>query len=59
LELTNPSVFFRCSLDLSTLEPEKTHELWLDLEDGAGKIFLLVTISGKSEGTDLLEQVPI
>ncbi len=50
---------FRCSLDLSTLEPEKTHELWLDLEDGAGKIFLLVTISGKSEGTDLLEQVSI
>ena len=47
---------FRCSLDLSTLEPETTHELWLDLEDGAGKIFLLVTISGKSEGSDLTDQ---
>jgi len=32
-----------------------THELWLDLEDGAGKIFLLVTISGKSEGSDLTD----
>jgi hypothetical protein len=40
-------------LDLSTLETEKTHELWIDLEDGAGKLFLLVTISGKTHGTDL------
>ena len=37
------------------MEPEKTHELWLDLEDGAGKIFLLVTVSGKSQGSDLSE----
>ena len=47
---------FRCSLDLSTLEPEQTHELWLELEDGAGKIFLLVTISGKTYGSDLSDE---
>ncbi len=35
------------------MEAEKTHELWLDLEDGAGKLFLLITISGKTYGTDL------
>ena len=41
---------------MSTLEPEQTHELWLDLEDGAGKIFLLVTISGKTYGSDLTDE---
>jgi hypothetical protein len=41
---------------LSNLESEKTHELWLDLEDGAGKIFLLVTISGKTYGSDLSDE---
>ena len=38
------------------MEAEKTHELWLDLEDGAGKLFLLITISGKSYGTDLSDE---
>ena len=36
----------RTSLDLSGLQREKTHQIWLNLEDGAGKLFLLVTISG-------------
>ncbi|XP_063222777.1 multiple C2 and transmembrane domain-containing protein isoform X3 [Bacillus rossius redtenbacheri] len=36
----------RCVLDLSQLEREKTHRLWLELEEGAGSIFLLLTISG-------------
>ena len=43
-------------MDLSKLEPEKTNELWLDLEDGAGKLFLLITISGKTHGTDLTDE---
>lgn len=38
--------FFRCSIDLSHLEREKTHRIKQDLEDGAGTIFLLLTISG-------------
>ena len=38
------------------MEAEKTHELWLDLEDGAGKLFLLITISGKTYGTDLSDE---
>ncbi|XP_076679201.1 multiple C2 domain and transmembrane region protein isoform X5 [Andrena cerasifolii] len=36
----------RATIDLATLERETTHRLWRDLEDGAGNIFLLLTISG-------------
>ena len=38
----------RCSIDLSKLEHELTHELWVDLEEGTGKLFLLLTISGRT-----------
>ena len=38
----------RCSVDLSKLEHEKTHQLWVDLEEGTGKLFLLLTISGRA-----------
>ena len=36
----------RTVIDLATLERETTHRLWRELEDGAGSIFLLLTISG-------------
>ena len=36
----------RVQVELSTLAWETTHQLWLNLEDGAGKLFLLITISG-------------
>ncbi|XP_072160586.1 multiple C2 and transmembrane domain-containing protein isoform X2 [Bemisia tabaci] len=36
----------KCSIDLSQLEREKTHKIKKDLEDGAGSIQLLLTISG-------------
>ncbi|XP_067136753.1 multiple C2 and transmembrane domain-containing protein-like isoform X5 [Centruroides vittatus] len=36
----------RCTIDLSSLTPEKTHNIWQELEDGAGSIYLLITISG-------------
>ncbi|XP_039277384.1 multiple C2 and transmembrane domain-containing protein isoform X3 [Nilaparvata lugens] len=36
----------RCAIDLSQLEREKTHRIKQDLDDGAGAIFLLLTISG-------------
>ena len=39
-------LIYRCSIDLSRLEREKTHRIWQDLEEGAGSIFLLLTISG-------------
>nr|CAD7400845.1 unnamed protein product [Timema cristinae] len=35
-----------CSIDLTKLEREKTHRIWQELEEGAGSIFLLLTISG-------------
>ena len=38
----------RCSVDLSKLEHEKTHQIWVDLEEGTGKLFLLVSISGRA-----------
>ncbi|XP_056638791.1 multiple C2 and transmembrane domain-containing protein isoform X6 [Diorhabda sublineata] len=36
----------RCVLDLTTYEREKTHNIWQELEDGAGSLHLLLTISG-------------
>ena len=39
---------FRAVIDLSNLEREKTHTIEQPLEDGAGLIKLLVTISGTS-----------
>ncbi|XP_076054770.1 multiple C2 domain and transmembrane region protein isoform X2 [Oratosquilla oratoria] len=36
----------RCNLELSQFEREQTHQIWAELEDGAGSIFLLFTISG-------------
>jgi hypothetical protein len=39
-------LIYRCIIDLSRLEREKTHRIWQDLEEGAGCIFLLLTISG-------------
>ena len=38
---------------MSTLEHEETHDKWVDLEDGAGKIHLLLTITGR-RSSDLL-----
>lgn len=37
---------FRCVIDLMTLERERTHSIWQELEDGAGSLHLLLTISG-------------
>lgn len=36
----------RCTIDLTNFEREKTHRICQELEDGAGSIFLLLTISG-------------
>lgn len=36
----------RCLIDLTTLEREKTHSMWRELEDGAGQLHILLTISG-------------
>ena len=38
----------RCSIDLSKLEHEQTHQITVDLEEGTGKLFLLLTISGRT-----------
>jgi hypothetical protein len=37
---------FRATIDLSGIEKEKTHTIVKELEDGAGTIKLLLTISG-------------
>jgi len=36
----------RCSMNLNTLEKEKSHEVWLDLEDNQGSLFLIVAVTG-------------
>ncbi|CAH0552190.1 unnamed protein product [Brassicogethes aeneus] len=36
----------RTGINLAGLEREKTHSLWKELEDGAGSLHLLLTISG-------------
>ena len=38
----------RCSVDLSKLEHERTHQMWVPLEEGTGELFLLLTISGRT-----------
>lgn len=37
--------FPRCTIDLSQLEKEKTHELWQQLECGQGSLHLLITLN--------------
>jgi len=37
-------------VNVSELATEETHNLWLDVEGGEGKVNLLVTISGTSRG---------
>lgn len=45
----------RCAIDLSRLEREKTHNIWQDLEDGNGSIFLLLTISGTTQSETITD----
>ncbi|XP_030040567.2 multiple C2 and transmembrane domain-containing protein isoform X5 [Manduca sexta] len=45
----------KCTIDLSTLEREKTHSIWKDLEDGNGQIFLLLTISGTTQSETITD----
>ena len=37
---------FRGCIDLSTLSREESHHLWIQLEEGSGQIFIILTISG-------------
>jgi hypothetical protein len=37
---------FRCTINLAQFEREITHQRWFELEDGAGSILLLLSISG-------------
>ena len=37
-------------MDLKDLAPEVTHNLWRDVQNGDGRINLLVTISGTTRG---------
>ncbi|XP_050356679.1 multiple C2 and transmembrane domain-containing protein-like isoform X4 [Nymphalis io] len=45
----------RCTIDLSRLEREKTHNIWQELEDGNGQIFLLLTISGTTQSETITD----
>lgn len=52
----------RCSIDVGGLEPETTHSVWQELEDGAGSLFLLITVSGTqgmSSVSDLTTHDPV
>lgn len=46
---------FRCTIDLSKLEREITHNIWQELEDGNGQIFLLLTISGTTQSETITD----
>ncbi len=39
----------RCSVDVSSLRPDSTQDVWLDLQEGSGRIHLLLTLSGFSD----------
>ena len=36
----------RVTINLLDLDKEKTHNIWADVEDGEGKLHLLVSVSG-------------
>ncbi|CAL4111391.1 unnamed protein product, partial [Meganyctiphanes norvegica] len=46
----------RCNVDLSQLQHELTHRLWLNIEEGTGRIFVLITITGRT-GDDTIEDL--
>lgn len=48
---------YRCVIDLSQLEKEKTHELWQELDCGQGSLHMLITLSATAR-TMLLDNVP-
>ena len=48
--LPNLLIFHRISLDLRELSKEVTHNLWRTVEDGAGLLNVLVTISATTRG---------
>ncbi|KOB68635.1 putative transmembrane 1 protein [Operophtera brumata] len=52
---SDPYCKFRCAIDLSALERERTHSMWKDLEDGNGSIFLLLTISGTTQSETITD----
>jgi len=43
-------------INLTEYEPEKTHRIHQELEDNAGTLFLLVTISGMTSSKYPLDQ---
>ncbi|CAB3248445.1 unnamed protein product [Arctia plantaginis] len=47
----------RCTIDLSQLEKEKTHELWQELECGQGSLHLLITLNGTTRNMPI-DNVP-
>ena len=47
---------YRANIDLTELAPEKTHRLDQVLEDGAGSVSLLLTISGTT-GTETISDL--
>lgn len=46
LDIITNTIHTRGSIDLSKLQREVSHQIWLNLEDGAGKLFLIITLSG-------------
>lgn len=47
--------FFRCSVDLSVLTRDFSHDIWRELEDGAGRLHLLISVSGLTSDFESLE----
>lgn len=51
--------FSRSLVDLSNIESEKTHHEWYNLDEGSsGKIFLLISISGRNTSTGVVTNEP-
>ncbi|TRY76651.1 hypothetical protein TCAL_04074 [Tigriopus californicus] len=45
----------RCAVDLSHFAKDCTHDNWYDLEDGSGKIHLLISISGLTQAHPIID----
>ncbi len=43
-------------MDVSSLPPDSTRDAWLDLQEGGGRIHLLLTLSGLTDPADTLPE---
>jgi len=47
----------RCSFNLHSLEKEKSHQVWIDLESSSGSLFLILAVTGTKPSCKSIDRV--